>query len=157
MLYLCFVAYPIVFSQIRGWAPGISGLAFVGICVGTTLAIVLEPLFRRIINSHKVDPETGKVPPEAMISVVCIAALLTPVGQLWFAWTCVPPSLHWVWPILAGVPFGAGNTIGILSSACVLNVNWLISKVFIFATAYLAHSYGVYAASALAGNALARR
>ena len=77
-----------------------------------------------MINSHKKDPETGKVPPEAMVSVVCIAAVLAPVGELWFAWTCVPP-VHWIWPILAGIPFGAGNT-----------------AVFIYASNYLAHSYG---------------
>ena len=77
-----------------------------------------------MINSHKKDPETGKVPPEAMVSVVVIAAILVPVGELWFAWTCVPP-VHWIWPILAGIPFGAGNT-----------------AVFIYASNYLAHSYG---------------
>ena len=32
-----------------------------------------------MINSHKKDPETGKVPPEAMVSVVAIAAVLVPV------------------------------------------------------------------------------
>ncbi|OTA32924.1 hypothetical protein BTJ68_05673 [Hortaea werneckii EXF-2000] len=28
VLYLCFVAYPIIFSDMRGWSPGLSGLAF---------------------------------------------------------------------------------------------------------------------------------
>lgn len=155
ILYLCFVAYPIVFSGVRGWSAGISGLAFTGLAVGCFLVIGTEPLLRRMINSHKKDPETGKVPPEAMISVVCIAAILVPVGELWFAWTCVPP-VHWIWPILAGIPFGAGNT-----------------AVFIYASNYLAHSYGskyptclseinadgmfvVYAASAMAGNSVIR-
>ena len=170
--YLCFVAYPIVFTGIRGWSAGITGLAFTGMAVGELflepvspnpcrvlfsrysrgtatfeanfatqklssyrkadaeisigcfLVIGAEPLLRRMINSHKKDPETGKVPPEAMVSVVCIAAVLAPVGELWFAWTCVPP-MHWIWPILAGIPFGAGNT-----------------AVFIYASNYLAHSYG---------------
>ena len=35
ILYLCFVAYPIVFRDIRGWELGISGLAFLGIGIGT--------------------------------------------------------------------------------------------------------------------------
>ncbi|KAI9813300.1 MAG: hypothetical protein M1827_004242 [Pycnora praestabilis] len=139
ILYLCFVAYPIVFSQIRGWSPGLSGLAFVGIGIGTFIAIAMEPLLRRMINSHKIDPETGKVPPEAAVSVICIAAVCAPVGQLWFSWTCVPVTIHWVWPILAGIPFGWGNT------AC-----------FIYASNYLAGSYGIYAASALAGNTVIR-
>ncbi|KAM0805489.1 benomyl/methotrexate resistance protein [Usnea florida] len=138
ILYLCFVAYPIVFTGVRGWSAGISGLAFTGLAVGCFLVIGTEPLLRRMINSHKKDPETGKVPPEAMVSVVCIAAVLVPVGELWFAWTCVPP-VHYIWPILAGIPFGAGNT-----------------AVFIYASNYLAHSYGIYAASAMAGNSVIR-
>jgi len=139
ILYLCFVAYPIVFTQIRGWTPGMSGLAFVGIGVGSFTVIAAEPLIRRMINAHQRDPETGKVPPEAMVSVVCIAAVLAPIGELWFAWTCVPATRHWIWPILAGVPFGAGNT-----------------TVFIYASNYLTHSYGIYAASAMAGNSVVR-
>jgi hypothetical protein len=47
--------------------------------------------------------------------------------------------VHWIAPILAGIPFGAGNC-----------------GVFIYASNYLVHSYGIYAASALAGNAVLR-
>ena len=121
---LGFVAWPYVFTGIRGWSPGISGLAFTGMAIGCFIVLGTEPLLRRMINNHRKDPETGKVPPEAMVSVVCIAAALAPIGELWFAWTCVPP-VHWVWPILAGIPFGAGNT-----------------GVFIYASNYLAQSYG---------------
>ena len=116
-----------------------SGLAFVGIGIGSMCTIVFEPLIRRLINSHKPDPETGEPPPEAMMSIVCIAACLTPIGQLWFAWTCVPKSIHWAAPIAAGIPFGAGNT-----------------AVFIYASNYLVHSFSIYSASAMAGNAVIR-
>ncbi|GFG24519.1 uncharacterized transporter mfs2 [Aspergillus udagawae] len=139
ILYLCFTAYPIVFRQIRGWSLGLSGLAFCGIGTGCLITIACEPLIRRLINSHKIDPETGKVAPEAMVSIVCISAVLIPAGELWFAWTCAPASIHWVVPILAGVLFGAGNT-----------------GVFIYASNYLTQSYGVYAASAMAGNSVIR-
>ncbi|KAG4025476.1 hypothetical protein MFRU_057g00190 [Monilinia fructicola] len=139
ILYLCFVAYPIIYTEMRGWTLGQTGLAFLGIGLGTMLSIIAEPLFRRMINSHKKDPETGKVPPEASVSVICIAAILCPIGQLWFSWTCVPITIHWIWPILAGIPFGAGNTL-----------------VFIYGTNYLAGSYGIYSASALAGNSMFR-
>ncbi|KAK5053521.1 hypothetical protein LTR16_010739, partial [Cryomyces antarcticus] len=99
ILYLCFVAFPIVFQGLRGWAAGFTGLAFCGIGCGSLIVIASEPLIRKIINSHKPDPETGKPPPEAMISVVCGAAILIPVGELIFAWTCTP-NVHWIWPIL---------------------------------------------------------
>ncbi|KAK1145178.1 hypothetical protein N8T08_004611 [Aspergillus melleus] len=119
VLYLCFVAYPIAFQQERGWSPGIGGLSFV------------------VINLHR-KSENGIVPPEAMVSIVGFGAALLAVGQLWFSWTCTS-NVHWIVPIIAGVPFGAGN-------ACV----------FIYASNYLARSYGIYAASALAGNMLLR-
>lgn len=138
VLYLSFVAYPIVFTEIRGWSYGISGLAFCGIGIGTLITIACEPLLRRMINAHKKDPETGQVPPESMVSVIVIAATLLAVGQIWFAWTCTP-NVHWIVPILAGIPFGAGN-----------------AGVFIYSSNYLVHSYSIYAASALAGNAVLR-
>lgn len=97
-----------------------------------------EPLLRKMINMHEKDPDTGKPYPEAMVSVVCIAAVSVPVGEMIFAWTCTP-NVHWIAPLIAGVPFGAGN-----------------AGVFIYASNYLVHSYGIYAASALAGNAVLR-
>jgi len=139
ILYLCFVAYPLIYGGLRHWSAGFQGLAFVGIGVGTMLAIVTEPLARRVVNSHKKDPETGRVPPEASVSIICVASFLCPIGQLWFSWTSVPITIHWIWPILAGIPFGAGNCL-----------------VFIYASNYLAGSYGIYAASALAGNSVVR-
>jgi Major Facilitator Superfamily len=138
-LYLSFVAYPIVFGHYREWSSGQIGLSYVGIGVGSLITIALEPAYRRLINSHKIDPETGRVPPEAMVSVVCIASVSVPIGELIFAWTGTPKSIPWIAPILAGVPFGLGNT-----------------AVFIYASNYLVHSYGVYAASALAGNSVLR-
>ena len=88
-LYLSFVAYPIVFQQQRGWSPGLGGLAFLGIGIGNLLTIVIEPFLRRMIESHKKDPETGQIPPEAMVSVICFAAVSLAAGELWFAWYVV--------------------------------------------------------------------
>lgn len=114
-------------------------MAFIGIGVGTMMAIFAEPLFRRIINSQPRDPVTGKPLPEATALVMAIGAVLTPVGQLVFSWTCLPASIHWAIPIAFGIPFGAGNTIS-----------------FIYGSNYLAGTYSIYAASALAGNAVLR-
>lgn len=139
ILYLCFVAYPIVFRELRGWSLGISGLAFLGIGIGTMITICSAGLIRRLIEAHKPDPKTGEQSPEAMMAPVCIAAVLIPVGELWFAWSCYPTSIHWSVSIAAGIPFGAGN-----------------GAVFIYASNYLVHSYGIYAASAMAGNAVVR-
>ncbi|KAI0835978.1 MFS general substrate transporter [Hypoxylon sp. FL0890] len=139
ILYLCFVAYPIVFSEHRGWSPGITGLAFVGIGIGSMIAILGEPFWRKIINSHPKDPLTGRVPPEATARVMIIGSILVPIGQLVFSWTCLPGTIHWAVPIAFGIPFGCGNALS-----------------FIYGSNYLAGAYGIYAASALAGNAVTR-
>jgi hypothetical protein len=82
VLYLCFVSYPIVFGNLRGWSPGLIGLGYIGIGIGGCIVIASEPLLRKMINAHKKDPETGKPYPEAMVSVVCIAAVCVPVGEM---------------------------------------------------------------------------
>lgn len=127
-----------MFTEQRHWSLGITGLSFVGIGLGCMVTIVCAPVIRRVINSHKLDA-TGHVPPEAAMSVVCLAAVLVPIGELWFAWTCLPASIHPAISIAAGIPFGAGN-----------------AAVFIYASNYLVHSYGIYAASAMAGNSVIR-
>lgn len=138
VLFLCFVAYPIVFQELRGWTPGLAGLSYCGIGTGTAISVALEPLIRRIIALHPRDPPTGRPAPEAAVFAVCIGGMLIPIGEFWFAWTARPP-VHWICAILAGLPFGLGNGL-----------------VFIYAMNYLAGSYTVYAASALGGNSIIR-
>lgn len=139
VLFLCFVAYPIVFQDLRGWGPGLAGLSYCGIGMGTAIAVASEPVFRRIIAQHSLDPRTGRPKPEAAIFAVGIGSVLIPLGQFWFAWTAQPSTVHWIYPILAGIPFGLGNSL-----------------VFIYTTNYIAGSYVEYAASALAGNSIVR-
>lgn len=138
ILYLCFASYPIVYHEQRGWSLGESSLSFVGIGVGVLLTICCASLIKKMVDAHKPDP-SGQIPPESTMSIVCIAAVLVPVGELWFAWTCMPASIHPAVSIAAGVPFGAGNSI-----------------IFIYASNYLVGSYGIYAASALVGNTVTR-
>ncbi|KAL6898813.1 major facilitator superfamily domain-containing protein [Trichoderma evansii] len=139
ILYLCFVAYPIVFTQYRGWGYGLSGLSFLGIGCGILIAIAFEPVIRGFINRQPRDPVTGKVLPEAAALMMGLGAILTSIGQLGFSWTCLPTHIHWIAPIMFGIPFGAGNTL------C-----------FIYGNNYLAGAYSIYAASALASNAVFR-
>ncbi|KAL4888336.1 major facilitator superfamily domain-containing protein [Aspergillus ambiguus] len=138
ILFLCFVGYPIVFHELRGWSPGLAGLGYCGIGTGIALAVLAEPLIRTLIDRHPPDPATGRPSPEANISVICIGAVLIPIGQLWFSWTALPP-VHWASPILAGLLFGFGNAL-----------------VFIYVVNYIAGSYGIYAASAMAGMSVIR-
>ena len=68
-----------------------------------------------------------------------LGSLGIPIGLFWFAWTA-KPSIHWISPTLAGIPFGMGNL-----------------SLFITAALYMVDCYGpLYGASAMASNGLAR-
>lgn len=138
VLYLFFAAFPIVFQQHRGWSEGKTGLAFLGIMVGILLSVVSNIMFflRYVRKAIKAAP--GLLPPEARLPESFLGAILLPIGLFWFAWTN-SPSVHWMAPIAAGVPFGYGMV-----------------SVFIPLFIYLIDAYTIYAASVLAANSILR-
>ncbi|KIW38363.1 uncharacterized protein PV06_09336 [Exophiala oligosperma] len=136
-LYLCFAAYPIVFQEGHGWNAGVGGLAFIGMLVGifVGVAIIIYDN-RRYIRIHR---ETGGfAPPETRLPTVILGGVIAIVGLAWFAAT-TSPSVHWIVPILAGVPFGAGFLL-----------------IFMSCMNYLIDSYVIYAASVMAANSVLR-
>lgn len=136
-LYLCFAAFPIVFQLGRGWSPGIGGLAFCGLAVGMTLAvignIVDNKRYARVAAAHG-----GMAPPEARLPAAMVGSVLIPVGMFWFAWTN-GPDVHWAVPIIGSGVFGAG-----------------IVLIFLSLMTYLVDSYVIFAASVLAANSVLR-
>ncbi|CAF1642324.1 unnamed protein product [Adineta ricciae] len=125
VLYMLFGAFPIVYEEGRGWSTGIGGLAFLGIAVGFVIAVLINTLG---------DP----VPPELRLPPAIVGAFALPIGLFWFAWTNYP-SIHFIVPILSGVPFGFGMLL-----------------VFLALMNYLVDTYLIYAASVLAANSVLR-
>ncbi|KAL4894833.1 major facilitator superfamily domain-containing protein [Aspergillus ambiguus] len=137
ILYLFFDAFPFVFQDVRGWGPGLGGLSFVGVFIGTALSILyLIPMLERYKKKALVSPT--RLPPEERLPPAFLGSILIPISLFWFAWTN-SPSIHWMAPIAAGVPFGFG-----------------IATVFMPILNYLIDSYTIFAASALAGNCFLR-
>lgn len=64
---------------------------------------------------------------------------MLPLGLIIFAWTCVPTSIHWIVPVLATVPWGAGMVL-----------------VFLAAQNFLVDAYLPTAASVIAGGTVVR-
>lgn len=136
-LFMMFAAFPIVYQQGRGWNQGIGGLAFLGIMVGMVFATLYSiPDNKRYLKVVKA--YGGFAPPESRLPPVMLAAVCIPVGLFWFAWTNYP-SIHWVASIAGCVPFGFGVVL-----------------IYLGVLSYLIDSYTVFAASALAANAVAR-
>lgn len=136
VLYLDFTAYPIVYGGSRGWSIGISGLSFLGISTGMAIATIGSPYINRIYSHYVI--RLGGHHPEARLPHLIFLSWLIPISLFWFAWTAPPPTA-WISGILAGIPFGIG-----------------LVTLFLGITSYLTDCYGIYAASALAANAVLR-
>ncbi|CAG8121567.1 unnamed protein product [Penicillium salamii] len=138
ILYMLFAAYPIVFQNVRGWSESQGGLAFLGILVGILIAVAYICLAFLDYRKRALKVSPGRLPPEARLPPSFPACIALPIGLFWFAWTS-QTSIHWMFPVAAGVPFGFGMVMVFLP---ILN--------------YLVDAYTIYAASVLAGNSMLR-
>jgi multidrug resistance protein len=87
-IYMFMGAFPIVYSQDRGWSPGIGGLAFLGLAVGMLLGL----LYTIMDNARYA--KLGKfATPESRLPPGMIGAISLPVGMFAFAWTS-SPTIH---------------------------------------------------------------
>jgi MFS family permease len=137
ILYLNFAAYPIVFTQGRGWSVGITGLSFIGIMVGAIIAVLTtiffsNPRYIKTITARGHPLPEDRLPPAIWGGVVIV------IGLAGFAATD-GPNVHWIAPIIFGVPFGLGMVV-----------------LFLATMGYLVDTYTVYAASVLAANSVLR-
>lgn len=137
ILYLNFAAYPIVFSQGRGWSTGISGLAFLGIMIGAILSVIVTIVWTnpRYIKTIKA---RGYPVPEDRLTPAMWGGIVIIIGLAGFAATD-GPNVHWIAPIIFGIPFGMGVVV-----------------LFLSCMGYLVDVYVIYAASVLAANSVLR-
>ncbi|KAK4539456.1 hypothetical protein LTR36_010933 [Oleoguttula mirabilis] len=143
VLFGFFAAYPFTFESVYGFNTWQYGLTFLGIGIGVLLAVVTAIVLDRKVYmaKHRQALKEGRtvVAPEHRLYVGMVGAFGVPIGLFWFAWTA-RPDVHWISPVLAGIPFAWGNLC-----------------VFVAAATYLIDTYGpLNGASAIAANGLAR-
>jgi DHA1 family multidrug resistance protein-like MFS transporter len=140
MLYLFYVAYPIVFEEIRHWNLGISSLPFLGIVAGVLCgcAVVIAHILITA-KPPKMDKD-GKpiIIPEERLPIMIIGSILVPVGLFIFAWTS-NPDIHWIGMAIGGFPIGMG-----------------MYMIFVQCFNYIIDVYMTIANSAIAGNTMVR-
>ncbi|KAJ7583619.1 MFS general substrate transporter [Mycena floridula] len=139
ILYLNFVAYPIIFEIGHGFNAGEEGLMFLPLFVGSTLSAIASVLFYnpRYIKEAAAYPP-GKAPPELRLPSTKIGACMLPISMYWLAWTSYS-SVHWAAPMMSGLFLGCG-----------------LIFVFMGLFNYLVDTYLYAAASALAATTVIR-
>lgn len=138
ILYLFFEAYPIAFSEVRGWSSAIGSLPFLSITIGVALGASIIVYLTRTRFARKLKESGGKPVPEERLPAMILGGIFFPIGLFWFAWTS-NPSIIWVPQVLAGIPIGAG-----------------VLMIFMQGLNYLIDVYMMHANSAIAANTLLR-
>ncbi|EEH49669.1 uncharacterized protein PADG_05748 [Paracoccidioides brasiliensis Pb18] len=137
LLYMFFIAFPIVYQKGKGYSAGITGLMFIPLAIGVVFSACCAPL----INNHylKISQRYGGKPPAEMRLIpMMISCWFIPIGMFIFAWTSYP-RLHWFGPMIGGFPVGFGFIF--LYNSC---------------NNYLVDTYQHQAASALAAKTFLR-
>ncbi|PYH94538.1 MFS general substrate transporter [Aspergillus ellipticus CBS 707.79] len=137
-MYMEFAAFPIVFEDVRGWPQSTSGLSFIGMMIGQILGCVYSSIDDRRYKKIADRTPHGRPPPETRLIPAMVGAITLPIGLFWFAWTNFP-SIHWIVCEIGTVLFGFSHV-----------------SIFLSVVNYLVDGYTIYAASALAGNAIIR-
>ena len=144
VLFAFFAAFPLVFQGVYHRNLGEGGLAFLGIGIGVISATLIFILIDRLTYQKwtiaaRARGDMSPLAPEHRLYAAMLGSFLLPVSLFWFGWTA-RKDVHWASPLIATIPFGAGNML-----------------VFCSATLYLVDTYGpLGGASALAGNGLLR-
>jgi MFS family permease len=137
ILYLIFTAFPIVFQGERHWSQGMAGLSYLGVMAGQIVAMLFY-VFLEARYRSKIAKDASKQTPEGRLEPAMIGGVLLPAGLFWFGWTTFP-SIHWIVSIAGSSLFGFGQVL-----------------LFIGLINYIVDTYSVFAASALAANAILR-
>ena len=141
-LFGFFDAFPIVYQDVYGFTVGQEGLTFLAVAIGCALGGltgILVDIFFYQPQYRRADKQGEIVAPEHRLYGAMIGSLGIPIGLFWFAWTA-RKDIHWICPIMAGLPFGWGNL-----------------SIFNAASLYLLDTYGpLNGASALAANGIMR-
>ncbi|KAK8194860.1 major facilitator superfamily domain-containing protein [Phyllosticta capitalensis] len=137
ILYLTFEAFPIAFTEKRGWSPTIASLTFAAVTVGVLVGVFIVVLISKT-RVQRIYKEKGRIPPEERLIPMMIGSVVFPAGLFMFAWTSNPHIL-WVPQVIAGGLIGLG-----------------LFLVFLQGLVYIIDVYLMHANSALAGNTILR-
>ncbi|KAK5742509.1 hypothetical protein LTR17_003311 [Elasticomyces elasticus] len=138
LLYLNLTAYGLVFGEIYGWAPGVSGLPYFGLIIGVFFGflsvLATQPSYVRKLKANNNIPV-----PEWRLPLTMVGGIIFAAGLFWFGWGGYKKSTPWIVPTLAGIFLGFG-----------------IYTVFLQCLNYIIDAYLMFAASAIAANTIMR-
>ena len=98
LLYMFFVAFPILYQEGKGWDAGSTGLMFIPLAIGVFCSAACAPLVNKHYLSVCARYPDGKPPAEARLVPMMWSCWLIPIGLFIFGWTSYP-RLSWWGPV----------------------------------------------------------
>ncbi|KAJ7600529.1 major facilitator superfamily domain-containing protein [Mycena floridula] len=138
VLYLLFEAVPIIFIKTRGFTKAQSGLAFIGVGIGSSIGGLVNALCSRHYPAL-IEKWKGFPPPEQRLFGAMIGSPLLVVGTFWLGWTGQYVSVPWYVPAMSLVLIG-----------------FSICTIFISFNGYMIDTFSTFSASAFAANIVIR-
>ncbi|KAL8830122.1 MAG: hypothetical protein Q9170_005882 [Blastenia crenularia] len=139
IFYLYFEAYPLIFEGIYGFNTGTAGLPFLAIGVGAFLSTGIFMYWDLLlVRAKKANAPWTKVEEYRRLPLACIGGPLYVVSLFWLGWTA-NASVHWMVPIVSGIPFGVGFML-----------------IFMALLNYITDAYEIFAASGMAATSACR-
>ncbi|KAL9129774.1 MAG: hypothetical protein Q9175_007203 [Cornicularia normoerica] len=139
IFYLFFEAYPIIFEGIYHMNTGVAGLAFLPILIGAVIALGIFIWYDTVLQrAKKANAHWASIEEYRRLPLACLGGPLYVISLFWLGWSA-SPHIHWIVPMLAGVPFGMGFML-----------------IFMALLNYITDAYEVYAASGMAATSCCR-
>jgi MFS family permease len=139
IFYMYFEAYGFIFQEIYHQNLGVSGTMFLPIGAGAVLAILFFLWYDSFLRKAQLQNKPWTRKEESRrLPLACVGGPLYVISLFWLGWTS-RPSIPWVVPMLAGIPFGMGFVL-----------------IFMALLNYLTDAYEIFAASAMAASSCAR-
>ncbi|PWY89160.1 MFS general substrate transporter [Aspergillus heteromorphus CBS 117.55] len=135
LTFLFLSMIPITFEQKKGWNEGVSGLPYIGLALGTTIAFFLN-FFQ--IRKYNAMVQAGQARPEARLYGALFGAVWLPIGLFIYSFTQYS-FLPWIAPCIALVLISIG-----------------IFFIFESCYSYTSDCYGESSSSAIAGQGFMR-
>lgn len=139
IFYMSFQAFPIIFGDLYGLSPGVTGLCYLPIGVGALLSLPVFWYWDHILASATARNRAWTKREESRrLPLACIGGPVFVVALFWLGWTA-RSNISFVAPMMAGIPFGFGFML-----------------IFMALLNYLTDAYDIFAASANAVASMCR-
>ena len=106
-MYISLSAFPLVYSGVHHWRPGVGSLPFLSMMLGMFTAgaasVAINPAWVRKYHANG-----NRAEPEWRLPLAFAGSIAFTVGLFWICWTGADESVHWIVPTIGGYVLGFG-------------------------------------------------